>query len=121
MLEDSVHENSERIEELENAKKESVRARRELEHIYESERAATMKEKEETATREEEMRNAMQRMKETLAQREMRAGLDDERRPMVSRSASGRSAAASPNPVSGDRQFAPSSMQRSDSVSRNSS
>lgn len=121
MLEDSVHESAERIEELENAKKESTRARREMEQIYESERAASMKEKEEAATREDEMRNALQRMKETLAQREMRAGLDDERRPMMSRSASGRSAAASPNPESGDTQFAPSSMQRSDSVSRNNS
>lgn len=121
MLEDSVHESLERIEELENARKESIRARREMEQIYESERAASMKEKEEAAIREEEMRNTVQRMKETLAQREMRAGLDDERRPMVSRSASGRSAAASPNPESGDRQFAPSSMQRSDSISRNNS
>lgn len=122
MLEDSVHENSERIEELENAKKESTRARRELEQIYESERAASMKEKEEAATREEEMRNALQRMKESLAQREMRAGLgEDERRPMVSRSASGRSGGVSPNPESGEMQFAPSSMQRSDSVSRNNS
>lgn len=122
MLEESVHESSERIEELENAKKESTRARRELEQIYESERAASMKEKEEAATREEEMRSALQRMKETLAQREMRAGLDDDRRPMVSRSASGRSGGgASPNPESGEMQFAPSSMQRSDSVSRNNS
>lgn len=122
ILEDSVHEKAERIEELENAKKESTRARREMEQIYEAERAASIKEKEEAATREAEMRNALQRMKETLAQREMRAGLDDERRPVMSRSASGRSAATSPNPDSSDAPFAPSSsMQRSDSVSRNNS
>ncbi|SMQ51971.1 unnamed protein product [Zymoseptoria tritici ST99CH_1A5] len=123
MLEESVHEQTERIEELENDKKESVRARRELEQIYESERAAILREKEEAATREEEMQKSLQRMKEALAQREMRAGLDDERRPMASRSTShGKgSAPSSPSIEQAERQFAPSSMQRSDSVSRSNS
>jgi hypothetical protein len=123
MLEESVHEQTERIEELENDKKESVRARRELEQIYESERAAILKEKEEAAAKEEEMQSSLQRMKETLAQREMRAGLDDERRPSASRQVShGKgSAPGSPSPEQADRQFAPSSMQRSDSISRNNS
>lgn len=122
MLEERFSEQSERINDLENDKKESVRARREMEQIYESERAAVMKEKEEAATREEEMKTALQRMKETLAQREMRAGLDDDRRPLVTRhSSNGRSTQPSPNPESTDRQFAPPSIQRSDSTSRSNS
>ncbi|TKA30374.1 hypothetical protein B0A50_02601 [Salinomyces thailandicus] len=118
-LEEQVHEHTERVEELENAKKESVRARRELEQIYEAERAQTMKEREETQAKEEEMQATLQRLKETLAQREMRAGLEDGGgggRPTTSRSSSFRSNGASPNPDAG--QFAPpSSVHRSDSRS----
>lgn len=122
MLEESVHENTERVNDLENEKKENLRARREMEQIYESERAAAMREKDEAIAREEEMQQAMQRMKETLAQREMRAGLDDERRPIVSRQSSqGRSGNPSPNRDGSDRQFAPPSVNRSDSASRNNS
>ncbi|WPH00488.1 Hypothetical protein R9X50_00331700 [Acrodontium crateriforme] len=116
-LEESVHEHTERIEELENEKRDNLRARRELEQIYESERATAMKEKEEAQTREEDLQNAMQRLKESLAQREMRAGLEDDRRPSMSRSASNRSGAHSPN-LENTNQFAPpSSIQRSDSRS----
>lgn len=119
MLEDSVHEHTERVNDLELEKKESLRARREMEQIYESEKEAAMKEKEEAVTREEEMRVAMQRMKETLAQREMRAGLEDDRRPSFTRHSShARSANESPNPDGSDRQFAPPSISRSDSTSR---
>lgn len=118
ILEESLHEHTERIEDLEVQRKDSVRARRELEQIYETERVATMKEKEEASAKEEEMHAAMQRMKEALAQREMRSNLDDERRPAMSRTSSFRSNNASPNPDS-NGQFAPSSsLQRSDSRSR---
>jgi hypothetical protein len=120
MLEENVHEHTERINDLENDKKESLRARREMEQIYESERVAFMKEREETQTKEEEMQASMQRMKESLAQREMRAGLDDGSKPNMSRNSSFRnSMSSSPNPDNG--QFAPPSLQRSDSSSRNSS
>ncbi|KXS99890.1 hypothetical protein AC578_4481 [Pseudocercospora eumusae] len=121
ILEERFGEQSERINDLENEKKESLRARREMEQIYESEKAATTKEKDEALAREEEMQAAMQRLKESLAQREMRAGLEDDRRPTLSRHSSGRSANPSPNPDATDRQFAPPSLQRSDSTSRNNS
>lgn len=85
ILEESVHEHSERIEEMENAKREALRAKRELEVVYESERVAVMREKDEVQAREIEMQSAIQRLKETLAQRDLRAGLDDERRPSFSR------------------------------------
>ncbi|KAF2724249.1 hypothetical protein K431DRAFT_282094 [Polychaeton citri CBS 116435] len=118
ILDERVHEQSERIEELENEKKESLRARREFEQIYENERAAFMKEKEENITREEELQASVQRMKETLAQREMRAGLDDERKPSISRNSSfRRSMDFRTGDQSPGHEFAPSSMQRSDSRS----
>lgn len=118
-MEENMHEHTERINDLENDKKESLRARREMEQIYESERAAFMKEREETQTKEEEMQASMQRMKETLAQREMRAGLDDGSKPNLSRNSSYRnSMSSSPNPDAG--QFAPPSIQRSDSRGSNS-
>lgn len=121
-LEETVHEQSEKIEELENEKKDGLRARRELEQIYEAERAQTMKEKEESQQREEDMQHSMQRMKEALAQRELRAGLEDgPGRPAMSRNSSfGRSSNPSPNPESAASasQFAPpASLQRSDSRS----
>jgi hypothetical protein len=123
LLEENVHEHTERINDLESEKKESIRARREMEQIYESERAAALKEKEEATIREEEMQLSMQRLKESLAQREMRAGLDEDRKPHLSRQSSNlaRSSNPSPTPDSFDRQFAPSSIERSDSSSRSSS
>ncbi|KAI6810847.1 hypothetical protein KC340_g17610 [Hortaea werneckii] len=130
VLEEQVHEHTERVEELENEKRESLRARRELESIYESERAQTMKEREERKEKEEEMQASMQRMKETLAQREMRTGLDDGSggvgaggRPSASRGSSFRSGPPTPNPQQGSEsgsggQFAPpGGLQRSDSRS----
>ncbi|GAB7352654.1 hypothetical protein MBLNU459_g3020t1 [Dothideomycetes sp. NU459] len=112
-LEETVHEQQESMEELENEKKESVRMRRELEAIYEAERASAMKDKEESQGREDELRDVVQRLKEAVANKELR--VDDERRPSLSRASSFRSN-ASPNPEGGH--FAPpSSLQRSDSRS----
>ena len=82
-IEESMHEQEERLEQLEVEKKESIRQRREFEAIYEAERAQSMKEKEELQVREEELRDTIQRLKETMAQKEMRG--EDERRQSISR------------------------------------
>jgi chromosome segregation ATPase len=82
-IEESMHEQEERLEQLEIEKKESIRQRREFEAIYEAERAQSMKEKEELQVREEELRDTIQRLKETMAQKEMRG--EDERRQSISR------------------------------------
>lgn len=71
-LEDKLHEEEERIEGLENDKKEALRQRRELEGIYEADRVASMKEKELTQVREEELQGIIQRLKESLSQRQSR-------------------------------------------------
>jgi hypothetical protein len=70
-LEERAHEEEEKVESLENAKRELTRQHRELEGIYEAERAQVMKEKEDTQTREEEMQSTIRRLKETMATKHM--------------------------------------------------
>ncbi|UKZ75194.1 hypothetical protein TrVFT333_002870 [Trichoderma virens FT-333] len=108
-LEEKVHEHDELIETLRNEKREAGRKIREMETIYEAERSAILKEKEEMATKEEEMQMVIARLKETLAQK---LSLEDDPRP------SRQSASASPS-LDGSGFAPPSSLQRSDS--RNSS
>lgn len=84
-LEENVHEHMERLEEIENEKKDSNKSRRELEAIYESERAAAMKEKEEAQGREEELMDTVRRLKESIAQRDLRGTPDGDGRPSLSR------------------------------------
>ena len=74
-MEEKVHENEEQIEALTNEKREAARQMREMETIYEAERSAMMKEKDEVANREEEMQTVIQRLKDSLALR----NLDEDR------------------------------------------
>ncbi|KAH6675472.1 hypothetical protein B0J14DRAFT_364146 [Halenospora varia] len=104
-LEDRVHENEERLEALENEKRDALRQRREMETIYEAERSSMTKEREEMSNREEEMQTIIQRLKDSLSQR---SNTDEESR--LSR----RSNNSSPSLDGG--QFAPpSGLSRSDS------
>jgi hypothetical protein len=66
-LEERTHEEEERVEGLENEKRELTRQQRELESIYEAERVQTMKEKEAAQNKEEELQDTIQRLKETMA------------------------------------------------------
>ncbi len=68
-LEDRLHEEAEVIEQLKNEKRDSARQMREMESIYEAERAAMNKEKEEMSNREEEMQSIIKRLKESLSQK----------------------------------------------------
>ncbi|KIW05524.1 uncharacterized protein PV09_03405 [Verruconis gallopava] len=103
-LEDRLHEEEERVEGLENERREVLRQKREIETIYETERAAAMKEREATQAREEELQSIIQRLKESLSQKDNKSGTDDGRMPR---------AASSPTLETG---FAPpSSLQRSNS------
>ena len=78
-LEDKLHEEEERVEGLENEKRETVRQKREIETIYEAERAAAMKEREATQAREEELQSIIQRLKDSLSQKENRPGGEEGR------------------------------------------
>ncbi|KAI1178669.1 hypothetical protein F4777DRAFT_537508 [Nemania sp. FL0916] len=103
-LEERAHENEEQIETLRNEKREAARQMREMEAIYEAERSSMMREKEEMSNREEEMQTIINRLKETLNQR----NIEDEYRQAR------QSSNNSPSVESGS--FAPpSSVQRSDS------
>jgi hypothetical protein len=83
-LEERAHEEEEKVESLENEKRELTRQHRELEGIYEAERAQVMKDKEETQTREDEMQGTIQRLKETMATKHMPTG-EPEEEPQISR------------------------------------
>ena len=76
-LEDKLHEGDERIETLENEKRDALRQKREMESIYEAERSSMTKEREESANREEEMQTIIQRLKDSLTQR---SNVDEESR-----------------------------------------
>jgi chromosome segregation ATPase len=76
-LEDKLHENEERLEALENEKRDALRQRREMESIYEAERSSMNKEREDMSNREEEMQAVIQRLKDSL---NTRANLDEDGR-----------------------------------------
>lgn len=80
-LEERAHEEEEKVETLENEKKEVVRQHRELEGIYEAERVQAMKEKESTQAREEELQGTIQRLKETMATKNVQ-GVEDSEAPL---------------------------------------
>ncbi|CAG8972481.1 hypothetical protein HYALB_00001171 [Hymenoscyphus albidus] len=105
-LEERLHEADEKLEQLENEKSKALKKSRELENIYEGERSSMTKEREEMATREEEMQTIIQRLKDSLSSK---SNVDEESR--LSR----RSNNSSPNL---EGQFAPPSatgLNRSDS------
>ncbi|KAK8098471.1 uncharacterized protein PG998_013957 [Apiospora kogelbergensis] len=124
-FEERVHESEEQIEALRNEKRESARQMREMETIYEAERSSMLKEKEEMSNREEEMQSVINRLKDTINQR----NVDDEYRPSrqcetssppspcsAQRLTSSRCLANNSSPTVDNGNFAPpSSVQRSDS------
>ncbi|KAK5705565.1 hypothetical protein LTR97_002684 [Elasticomyces elasticus] len=122
VLEETAHENAERVEELESERKEALRKKREFEGIYEAERVAAMKEREEASRREEEFMARLRGREEGEDGGGGGArGSGHLGRPMsISRNSSfnRNSSTASPTPDNGGAGFAPpSSLQRSDSRS----
>ena len=83
-LEEKAHEDEERLEGLTNEKRELTKQKRELEGIYEAERASWMKEKDDADVREAELQGSLSRIRETIATREAR-NLDVDNRPGLSR------------------------------------
>lgn len=80
-LEERAHEEEEKVEALENMKRELTRQHRELEGIYEAEQSKVLKEKEETQTREEELQETIHRLKDTLASKNLHT---DDEEPQIS-------------------------------------
>lgn len=84
-LEDQSHERDTRIEALCNEVREQARQIRDLEQTHEMERNAMLKDKEQQTSREEELQATIQRLKESLAQKDARINNESERH-QVSRS-----------------------------------
>ncbi|KAF2102231.1 hypothetical protein NA57DRAFT_20669, partial [Rhizodiscina lignyota] len=115
-LEDRMHEEEERVEMLENEKRESQRQRNELERIFEAERVSVMKDKEDSQAREEELHEVIQRLKENLAQRDNRPGTDEDGRLARQCNSVNDRTASFPSPTTDTGHFAPpTSIQRSNS------
>lgn len=79
-MEERLHESSQKIEELEAQKKDAARQVRDVSNGFESERMAMLRDRDEHLAREKEHKATIQRLKETLAGREMRVNADAERR-----------------------------------------
>ncbi|MCJ1474145.1 hypothetical protein MMC13_002803 [Lambiella insularis] len=117
-MEERLHESTDRVEELEAQKKEISRQVRDMGNLFESERMSMLRDREEASGREKELKSTVQRLKETLAGREMRVNADSDRR--MSRSGQSHSRSSS---IDAHGTFAPSSamqrrgssLQRSDS------
>ncbi|KAF8254114.1 hypothetical protein K440DRAFT_533004 [Wilcoxina mikolae CBS 423.85] len=69
-IEDHLHSKDETIDDLEMQIKDLTRSKRDQENIYEAERIAAQQEKEELLDREEELNTIIQRLKDTLSQRQ---------------------------------------------------
>lgn len=78
-LEDQGHEKDGKIEALNSEIREHVRQIRDLEQTYEMERNAMLQDKEQQASREEEMQASIQRLKDSLSQRDMKINADSDR------------------------------------------
>ena len=78
-LEDQIHKNGAKIEELETGSLQVMRQKREMEDLFESERTAMAQDKAEQQVRDGEQQGVIKRLKETLAQREMRISWDDDK------------------------------------------
>ena len=71
-LEERLHEAGLRNEQLEQRTREDSKQVREMASLFEGERAAMLRDREEAAQREKELQAAVKRLKETMAGREMR-------------------------------------------------
>lgn len=78
-LEEQAHEKENKIETLHGEVRDHARQIRDLEQGYETERAAMLKEKELQASREEELQSSIQRLKETIAQKDLRVNVENDR------------------------------------------
>lgn len=84
-LEDQAHERDTRIETLTTELRDQGRQIRDLEQNHEMERNAMLQEKELQGSKEEELQATIQRLKESLAQKDLRMNAEGDRH-QVSRS-----------------------------------
>lgn len=78
-LEDQSHEKENKIEALNAQIQNYARRHRDLEIAHEQERNAMLQDKAQQASREEELQATIQRLKETITQKDLRVGADPDR------------------------------------------
>lgn len=83
-LEDQAHERDTKVEALNSEIRDQARKIRDLEQAHEMERNAMLQEKEQQTSREEELQATIQRLKDSVAQKDMRINAEGDRQ--VSRS-----------------------------------
>ncbi|KAH8704837.1 hypothetical protein BGW36DRAFT_421428 [Talaromyces proteolyticus] len=111
-LEDQAHEKESKIETLTTEIRDHARQLRDLEQAHDQDRTAMLQDKEQQASRVEELQGTIQRLKETIAQKDIRVNTDSDKD--ISRSSSFRNRPSPDNVDNG--QFAPSSqLERSPS------
>ncbi len=84
-LEEQAHDKESKIQALQAESREAARQKREIEASLETDRAMMIREKEHQAGREEELQSTIQRLNESIRQKEMRMQVEGER-PNLSRS-----------------------------------
>lgn len=78
-LEDQVHERDSNIEALNVQIRDHARQLRDMEQAHEQERKAMLQDKEQQASREEELQSTIQRLKESIAQKDIRVNTDSDK------------------------------------------
>ena len=75
-LEEQLHDCNDRVAALETDNRDSARRMRDMEALYQSERVAMIREKDEQDLKGEEMQAAIRRLKEAMAQKDLRMSLE---------------------------------------------
>lgn len=78
-LEDQVHERDSNVEALNSQIRDHARQLRDMEQAHEQERNAMLQDKEQQASREEELQSTIQRLKESIAQKDIRVNADSDK------------------------------------------
>lgn len=78
-LEEQAHEKDSSINSLRGEVRELTRQIRDIEQSRETDRSTMTQEKEQQAAREEELESTIQRLKETIAQKDIRMNMDSDR------------------------------------------
>jgi chromosome segregation ATPase len=78
-LEEQAHEKDSTLEALTTEIREHARQLRDIEQAHDQERNAMLQDKEQQASREEELQATIQRLKETVAQKDIRVNTDTDK------------------------------------------
>jgi hypothetical protein len=78
-LEDQAHEKDSKLDALGAEIREHARQLRDMEQAHDQDRTAMLQDKEQQASREEELQATIQRLKETIAQKDIRVNADSDK------------------------------------------